>query len=232
MRTSPAADGVLTDGTVAAGVLTEGAVADGVLTEGAVADGVAAEGVVAEGTVPAGVDTRGVVTEGTVIEGVVGVGVVTIGVVTDGVVATGVLTGGTVTDGTVADGTVTLGTDRFGAAPPAARCGNVAATPVNGCAASTPSPAAAIPTTTLRRFPMARPLTWSREARTPIANQQNLSIALHSSPVVGPGIRGVQGPPAARGRRPAAAAQSGRRVGSGCRAPDRAGGARAVIRSR
>jgi hypothetical protein len=57
---------------------------------------------------------------------------------------------------------VTVGTDRFGAAAPAACCGKVAATPASGCAASTPSPAAAIPATTLRRFPMACPLVWSR----------------------------------------------------------------------
>jgi hypothetical protein len=144
-----------------------------------VGDGVAAvgaltEGVVAEGTVLTGVDTRGVVTEGTVTDGegvvalgVVAEGVVTFGVVTVGVVPTGVLTDGTVTDGTVADGTVadgtvTVGTDRFG---------TVAATPASGCTTSTPSPAAAIPTTTLRRLPMAYPLRWSRPAKGPITHQ-------------------------------------------------------------
>ncbi len=144
-------------------------VADGVEAAGALA-----EGVVAEGTVLTGVDTRGVVIEGTVTEGegvvalgVVAVGVVTFGVVTAGVVPTGVLTGGTVTegvvtDGTVADGTVTVGTDRFGTG---------AATPASGWATSTPSPAAAIPTTTLRRLPMAYPLTRSRPARRPITHQ-------------------------------------------------------------
>jgi hypothetical protein len=110
--------------------------------------------------------TEGTVTRGVVATGVVAVGVVTFGVVTDGVVATGVLTGGTVTDGTVtdgtvADGTVSVGTDRFGIAAPDACCGNVAATPASGWTTSTPSPAAAIPATTLPRFPMACPLMWS-----------------------------------------------------------------------
>jgi hypothetical protein len=185
---SPAAPGVGAACVAAPGAADtlEAVVRTRPVAEGVAAEGAAAEGVVAEGTVPTGVDTRGVVTDGTVTdgvvaEGVVAVGVVTFGVVTAGVVATGVLTGGTVADGTVAEGTVTVGTDRVGAAAPAACCGNVAATPASGCAASTPSPAAAIPTTRLRRLPMACPLhvvaTGANADHGP-----NLCIALHTSP--------------------------------------------------